>query len=82
MKARLNLTIDERLLLGIKKFAQKHDTNVSELVEHFFEKTLKPSSKKQATIIDLVETLEKPAIKPDADLKDLYYKEHGKKYDL
>ncbi len=82
MKARLNLTIDEHLLVEVKKFAQKNDTNVSELVEHFFKKILKPSPAKQTTIIDLVEKLEKPSIKPDADLKDLYYKEQGKKYGL
>jgi len=82
MKARLNLTIDERLLVEVKKFAQKNDTNVSELVEHFFKKILKPSPVKQTTIIDLVEKLEKPVINPDADLKDLYYKEQGKKYGI
>ena len=82
MKARLNITIDEQLLVEVKKFAKKNDTNVSELVEHFFERILKPIPKKQASIIDLVEKLKTPVIEPGADLKELYYKEKGRKYDL
>ncbi len=82
MKARLNLTIDERLLISVKKFAQKNDTNVSELVEQFFKKILAPTPVKKTTIIDMVEKLEKPYISPDTDLKALYYKEQGRKHGL
>ena len=82
MKASLNLTIDEHLLVEVKRFAQKNDTNVSEMVEHFFEKILEPAARRRSTIIDLVEKLDKPAIKAGTDLKKLYYKEQGKKYGL
>lgn len=82
MKARLNITIDERLLVEVKRFARKNDTNVSELVEHFFKKILKPIPKKHASIIDLVEKLKAPVVEPGADLKELYYKDKGNKYGL
>ena len=35
MKSRLNLTIDEHLLLEVKQYAQKNDTTISKLVSHF-----------------------------------------------
>jgi hypothetical protein len=82
MKARLNLTIDEHLLVSVKRFAQKNDTNVSELVEHFFKKILSAGPLKRMTVIDLVEKLEKPDINPGVDLKDLYYQEQSKKHGL
>jgi uncharacterized protein DUF6364 len=78
MKARLNLTVDEQLLVSIKKIAQKNNTSVSELVTDFFKKIAKPV--KQKNIIDLVEKLEKPSFATDADLKKLYYKEQEGKY--
>ena len=78
MKARLNLTIDEQLLLEVKKFAAKNDNSISELVTDFFIKISKPV--KQKNIIDLVEKLEKPTIADGADLKDCYYKEQQHKY--
>ena len=78
MKARLNLTIDEHLLVSVKKIAEKNNTSVSELVTDFFKKLSRPASRKN--ILDLVEKLEKPSIAPDADLKELYYKEHGGRY--
>ena len=75
MKARLNLTIDERLLMEVKKIAQKNDTSVSELVEHFFKQMIASTPIKQNTIIDLVEKLAPPDITPRLDLKELYYRE-------
>ena len=78
MKARLNLTIDEQLLLSVKKMAEKNEISVSELVEEFFKKLTKPA--KQKNIIDIIERLEKPVISADANLKELYYKEQSTKY--
>ena len=80
MKARLNLTIDEHLLEEVKKFARRNDVPVSELVEQFFKKMLKPA--KHATIVDLVEKLEKPDIKQETDLKEAYYLGQKGKYGL
>lgn len=78
MKARLNLTIDNTLLENIKCYAQKQQTSVSELVENYFKIVTKPSKRKN--VIDLIEKLEKPAIKETADLKELYYQDKSKKY--
>ena len=78
MKERLNLTIDAALLDAIKRYAAKRQISVSELVENYFEKVTKPIQRK--TVLDLVDELDKPAIDPKADLKELYYKEQGEKY--
>ncbi len=80
MKARLNLTIDEQLLAQVKSFARKHETNVSEMVEDFFRKAVSPN--RSMNVIDIIESLNKPDIPAGADLKELYYKEKGKKYGL
>lgn len=78
MKARLNLTIDERLLLDVKKIAAKNGTSLSELVTDYFKKISRPVKKN--SIIDYVEKLEKPLITVDTDLLEFYYKEQGHKY--
>jgi hypothetical protein len=78
MKERLNLTIDGDLLNAMKAYASKKETSVSELVESYFRTVTKPVQRKN--ILDLVQTLKKPAISDEADLKDLYYKERGGKY--
>ncbi len=78
MKARLNLTIDEPLLLSVKKMAEKNGTSVSELVEDFFKKLTK--SARQKNIIDIIERLDKPSIGAEINLKELYYKEQSTKY--
>lgn len=78
MKARLNLTIDNQLLAGVKNYAQKHGKSVSELVEDYFITVTKPSKTK--SFLDLVDGLKKPSISPDADLVGLYYEEQKKKY--
>jgi hypothetical protein len=78
MKSRLNLTIDDTTLVSIKAYAEKHHTSISELVENYFNEVTRPI--KRVNIIDLIENLEKPAIDPEADLKELYYQERAKKY--
>ena len=78
MKSRLNLTIENSLLVDVKSYAVKNKRSVSDLVESYFKKVTRPSKRKN--IIDLVEKLEKSTIDKNADLKDLYYKENAKKY--
>jgi hypothetical protein len=77
MKSRLNLTIEEDLLKSMKKYAEKQQTSVSDLVETYFKKVTKPV--KRETFIDMVEKLGPHNIDPKADLKELYYqdKKHG-----
>lgn len=78
MKARLNLTIENKLLEEVKVYATKRQQSVSELVEGYFKKITKPSKRKN--ILDLIDKLEKPNLTQDANLKDLYYTENAKKY--
>ncbi len=78
MKTRLNLTIDDRLLDQMKVYASRHEKSVSELVEGYFKTLTKPGRKKN--ILDLVEKLDRPAIDIHTDLKELFYKEQGKRY--
>ena len=78
MKTRLHLTIDDSILKKMKSYARKHGMSISEMVEHHFEVLL--STSKRKSFIDLVESLEKPSISNDADLKELYYKERAGKY--
>jgi hypothetical protein len=78
MKARLNLTIDTALLEEIKAYANRKQTSVSELVEYYFKSVTMRGKRKN--ILDLIERMEKPAIDPSADLKELYYTEQSGKY--
>ena len=78
MKSRLNLTIENDLLLTIKTLANKRQTSISELVEEYFKVIAKPAKRKN--IIDLVEGLPAPRIDNEADLKDLFYQTQSQKY--
>jgi antitoxin component of RelBE/YafQ-DinJ toxin-antitoxin module len=78
MKARVNLTIDERVLHDAKMYAEKQDISVSEIVEEYLKKITRPIKRK--TIIDMVEDLKPADIDLKANLKELYYQERAKKY--
>ncbi|BDQ13309.1 DUF6364 family protein [Sediminibacterium sp. TEGAF015] len=78
MKSRLNLTIENTVLEDVKMYATKQKRSVSDLVENYFKKIVKPTKRKN--IIDLIEKLDKPNIADNDDLKELFYKENGKKY--
>lgn len=78
MKARLNLTIDEQILNGVKAYAASKNTSISELVEEFFKGLHRPAKRK--TIIDLVENLPAPKINVEGDLKKQYYESQSGKY--
>ena len=78
MKSRLNLTIEESLLKSIKIYADKQKTSVSDLVENYFKRVVKPI--KRETFTSMVEKLGPHDIDTKADLKELYYqdKKHGR----
>jgi len=81
MKSRLNITIDEDLLTGAKRYADRHKTSVSQLVEAYFKRIARPDRKKN--IIDLVESLPKPQAgnaDMNGDLKKQYYEGQKGKY--
>jgi hypothetical protein len=73
MKARLNITIDERLLNNAMHYAAKNDTSLSQLIELYFESLTRPAGRKN--IIQLVDELPKPKIDLPKDLKQAYYKD-------
>jgi hypothetical protein len=77
MKSKLNITIDEKLLLGAKRFAKSHQTSLSQLVETYFKRITSPNRK---NIIDLIESLPKPGLDSPSDLKKGYYEDQKKKY--
>ncbi|MEJ6981702.1 DUF6364 family protein [Pedobacter sp. P351] len=81
MKAKINLSIDERLVYKIKAYAEEKHTSVSELVEEYFKRTVEKTVKMN-NLIDLVKSLPKVELPyaDDVDLKKQYYEEQASKY--
>lgn len=78
MKQRLNITVDEVLVNQAKRYAARHKTSLSQMVEQFFKTLTRPSEKKN--ILELLEELPKPKIKEIGQPRKDYYKERLKKY--
>ena len=78
MKARLNITIDDKILTGMKAYANSKRVSISELVEEYFKSVTKPAKRKN--IITLVEKLKKPGIGSEIDLKEAFYQKQAGKY--
>lgn len=72
MKARLNLTIDNNVLEGIKAHASGSHISISELVENYFKSITQPA--KRENLLDLVDKLPHPKADTAGNLKDRYYK--------
>jgi hypothetical protein len=81
MKAKINLSIEEKLIHKVKAYAEEHHMSVSELVEQYFQRVVEKSKKKES-IIDFVKSL--PTVElpygVDVDLKKQYYEENASKY--
>jgi hypothetical protein len=76
MKNRLTITINESLLQQARKYAYKHNTSVSRLVEDYF-----TGLTKQKNILDVIRSLPKPAVEKPGDIKHKdYYEQRQKKY--
>ncbi|HEY0056104.1 MAG TPA: DUF6364 family protein [Pedobacter sp.] len=80
MKAKINLSIEEKLIYKIKAYADEQHTSVSELVEEYFKKVVEKPKKSKSSLIELIESLPKPEIAFDEDLKKQYYEERASKY--
>jgi len=81
MKGRLNLIVDELLMKQVKRYAEKHSTSVSQLVEDFFKTLTRPAGKKNA--IEPMKTMPKPtttAPLSPAELKEDFYISRKDKY--
>ena len=79
MKTRLNLTIEDSILLHVKEYAASKQISISQMVEDYFKNIIQPSQKKES-IIDMVEKLDSPSFNTDTDLKKIFYEEQGRKY--
>jgi hypothetical protein len=78
MKTHVNLSIEETLVKQMKAYAEKKQTSVSDLVEEYFTKVVRPV--KKSNVINLIESLEKPNIEDSIDLKKDYYESQSSKY--
>ena len=78
MKNKLNITISEDLIQQVKKYAFKHKTSVSRLIEDYFTRITRPTRRKN--VIDVIRALPKPRFQKTGDVKDEYYEERKKKY--
>lgn len=80
MKNRLNIVIDDALADQAKRYAAKHQTSLSQLVEQYFKSLTRPARKKN--ILDLVSELPAPKLKIEGDLKVNYFNQKKKKYGI
>ena len=78
MKNRLNITVDDVLMQQAKRYAARHQTSVSKLVEQYFKNLTRPARSKN--IIQLIENLPKPGIDINTNLKETYYEDQQKKH--
>ena len=82
MKAKINLSIEEKLIYKIKAYAEEEHTSVSELVEEYFKRVVEKPAKKKSNLIEFVKSLPKVELPygDDVDLKNQYYEENASKY--
>ena len=78
MKKRLNITVDQVLMEQAKRYAARHKTSLSQMVEKYFKSLTRPAHKKN--VIDLLNELPKPKVKVEGDLKKRYYESQKNKY--
>jgi Family of unknown function (DUF6364) len=78
MKAKLNLSIEQNLLLQMKEYAARQKKSISEIVEEYFRAVSR--HKKEESFVEMIDKLPKVSIAPDLDLKEEYYKAKAKKY--
>lgn len=77
MKNKLNITVDDVLIKQAKRYASRHQTSLSQLIERYFKSLIRPARRKN--IIQLIEQLPKPNIDVNANLKEGYYEDQKKK---
>lgn len=78
MKNKLNITVEDTLIEQAKRYAARHETSLSQLVEDYFKGLVRPARKQN--ILDLLKELPKPKTGFDSDLKEDYYNQQKKKY--
>jgi hypothetical protein len=78
MKSRLNITVEESLIVQAKRYAARNNTSLSQMVEFYFKLLGRP--RRQKNVIDIIEKLPKPSFKTNTDLKEAYYTDQKKKH--
>jgi hypothetical protein len=78
MKTKVNLTIENEVLINAKKYAATMNESLSRLVEEYLKSLEK--SKNTKSLIEYVENLDVPSIAADIDFKKEYYSDKSKKY--
>ena len=80
MKTRLNITIEETVLMQIKRYAAAKQVSVSQIIEDHLRLIVKSSAKKK-NLLDVVDQLKAPSdIPTDVDLKKSFYEDQSDKY--
>ena len=79
MKARVNLTIEEDILVKTKQYASEIGSSVSELVEDYFKTITKPKPQ-QSNLIKMVQKLKPSNYPENFNFKEEYHKAKAKKY--
>ncbi len=82
MKKRLNITIDEKLLEKVKRYASDRDTSLSSLVEEHFEKLVVPRTglPEGMSLVEYMQSLPKFDFPENYDYKKEYNKAKAKKW--
>lgn len=79
MKNRVNITIDDKLVLEAKRFAARKNISLSQLIENYLKGlTTKKSSKKN--VLELLNELPNPKMETEKSSVDSYYEERKGKY--
>ncbi len=78
MKNRSSVTVDQDLMQQAESYAAKHQTSVSQLVEQYFKSLVRPAKKKN--IIQLIDSLPKPAFNSKTNLREAYFEDQKKKH--
>jgi hypothetical protein len=78
MKTRVNLTIENEVLINAKRYASQVEESLSELVEDYLKKLAKKSGSQ--SLIDYVDKLDVPKINAEIDFKKTYHENNSAKY--
>jgi len=78
LKNRLNITVDDALLEQAKRYAAKHRTSLSRIIEEYFRNLVRPARKKN--ILQLLSELPKAKAKTEGDGRKSYYEGRKAKY--
>ena len=78
MKTRVNLTIENEVLINAKRYASQVEESLSELVEDYLKKLAKKSDSQ--SLIDYIDRLDVPKIDAEIDFKKAYYQTKSEQY--